>query len=446
MGKTAPTSYLYFFVQGGLMWETPWIQFFQSCSEIPGDNEIQNMELTIRGMEIALTSCPFPLAWPNYVARSVIEQTKRFLGRANSSQYFSTRKISNITLANAQAQGITFGSVYGVLGCSVFQKIDNLRFLALLPWIIFSSFLKHSRIYGPTGGISALLGAVMILGRKNYGPLNEFAIIRLLAAVMILGRKNYGPLNEFAIIRLTETFIGLSCFIVVQFILYPKRAANLARNQLHCTLNILKECMNEIVQKDNQELQGLMEKQRKLQSNILDLKKFCLNAELEPDFWFLLFNATRYQKLQDSLSKVDDLFFFVVYNINNMSHDFQSGGVDCKELQEYINDELEIWKETVISSISTFLDKPSLIKLFPDDDLEEGKFGKKNDQKEERGLSFCFERSIEVIDRILSSQEKEELKGKSIISLYALGYCISSMLKEIKDIKMAMKELAQCER
>lgn len=530
MGKTAPTSYLYFFVQGGLMWETPWIRFFKSCSEIPGDNEIQNMELTIRGMEIALTSCPsFSTGLVNEELKGALlhiseqicrisdqathQETKgsdfanksillhndtisptqtislpaffflfcanmlltnsftshnddsrrpchkswmkirprketlvfafrcsvslglaMWLGLLFNKQHgfwagltvastLAQGKLATFTLANAQAQGITFGSVYGVLGCSVFQKIDNLRFLALLPWIIFSSFLKHSRIYGPTGGISALLGAVMILGRKNYGPHNEFAIIRL-----------------------TETFIGLSCFIVVQFILYPKRAANLARNQLHCTLNILKECMNQIVQKDNQELQGLMEKQRKLKSNILDLKKLCLNAELEPDFWFLPFNATCYNKLQDSLSKVDDLFFFVVYNINNMSHDFQSCGVDCKELQECINDELEILKETVISSISTFLDKPSLIKLFPDDDLEEGKFRKINDQKEERGLSFCFERSKEVIDRILSSQEKEELKGNSIIPLYALGYCISSMLKEIKYIKMAMKELAQWER
>lgn len=40
------------------MWETPWIQFFISCWEIPGDDEIQNMEITIRGMEIASASCP----------------------------------------------------------------------------------------------------------------------------------------------------------------------------------------------------------------------------------------------------------------------------------------------------------------------------------------------------------------------------------------------------
>ncbi|MCD7447022.1 hypothetical protein HAX54_021655 [Datura stramonium] len=524
-------------LKGGLMWETPWILFFKSCSEFPGDNEIHNMEITIRGMEIALTSCPsFSTGLVNEELKGALLQMSEQIGRkskqtthqetkgsdfanefllhndtisqtqtslpayfflfcakmlltsSSPSQNHDSRgvcqnswmkirprketlvfaikcsislglamwlgllfnkengfwagltvastlaqgKLATFTLANAQAQGIAFGSVYGVLGCSVFKSIDNLRFLALLPWIIFSSFLKHSRIYGQAGGISALLGAVMILGRKYSVPANEFAITRL-----------------------TETFIGLSCFIVVQFLLNPKRAANLARNQLYCTLDILKECMNQIVQKDQQELQGLMEKQGKLKSHILDLQKFGLNAELEPDFWFLPFNATCYKKLQGSLSKMADLFYFFVYNINSMSHDFQSCGVDCKELQECINDELEHLKETANSSISAFLDKPSLIKLFPDDhsqeekrlnDLEEGKLSKKNDQKGERGLSFFLERSKEVIDGILSSQGKEELKGRSILSLYALGFCISSILKEIKDIKMAMKELTQPER
>ncbi|PHT70804.1 60S ribosomal protein L6 [Capsicum annuum] len=524
-------------LKGGLMWETPWIRFFKSCSEIPGENGIQNMELSIRGMEISLTSCPsfstglvkeelkdtlihmseqirrksdqvthqetngsdfanksiflhddtmsptqtsLPAFFFLFCAKMLLdnsstsynEDTQRLchkswmkirprketlmfalkcsvsLGLAmwigllfdkqngfwaglTVASTLAQGKLATFTLANAQAQGIAFGSVYGVLGCSVFQKATNLRFLALLPWIIFSSFLKHSRISGHAGGISALLGAVMILGRKYSDPANEFAIIRL-----------------------TETFIGLSCFIAVQFLLNPKRAASLARNQLYCTLDILKDCMNQIAQKDQRELRGLIEKQRKLKSHILNLQKLCLNAELEPDFWFLPFNATCYKKLQGSLSKIADLFYYVVYNINNMSHDFQSHAVDCKELHDSIYDELEYLKETTISLISTFLDKPSLMKLFPDDDdqevkilhdLEEGKLSKKNDEKTERGLCFFLERSKEVIDGILSSQDKQELKGKTIISLYALEFCITSMLKVIKDIKMTMKELSQWE-
>lgn len=67
-------------------------------------------------------------------------------------------------------------------------------------------------------------------------------------------------------------------------------------------------------------------------------------------------------------------------------------------------------------------------------------------KKTERGLSFFFERSKEMIDRILSYQGREELKEKSIISMYALGYCINNMLIEIKDVKMTMKELIQWER
>ncbi|XP_059295354.1 uncharacterized protein LOC132048671 [Lycium ferocissimum] len=521
-------------LKGGLMWETPWIRFFKSCSEVPGDNEIQNKEITIRGMEIGLTSCPSfstglvneelkhalqliseqiglkseqsthqetkgsdfaneshflhnatksptqtslpaffflscakmqltnsPLShnhdskrvchniWMKIIPRKetlvfafkcsvslglamwlglLFDKENGFWAGLTVASCLAQGKVATFNLANSSAQGIAFGSIYGILGCSVFKSIDNLRFLALLPWIIFSSFLKHSRMYGQAGGISALLGAVMILGRQNYGPANNFAIIRL-----------------------TETFIGLSCFIVVQFLLSPKRAANLARNQLYCTLDILKECMNQIVQKDQQKLEGLMGKQRKLKSHILDLQRLCHNAQIEPDFWFLPFNATCYKKLQGSLSKMATLFYFMVYNINSMSH-------DCKEVQECINDELEHLKETAISSLSTFLDKPSLIKLFPDDDqedkivndLEEAKstypnlsiLVKQSDQKAERGLSFFLERSQELIDGILSSQEKQKLKGKSILSVHALGFCISSMLKEIKDIKMAMKELS----
>ncbi|XP_009787557.1 uncharacterized protein LOC107811427 [Nicotiana tabacum] len=536
-------------LKGGLMWETPWLRFFKYCSDVPGDNELQNMEITIRGMEIALTSCPSfstvlvteelkgalqhmseqicrkseqtthqetkvdlhnesPLIhndtispsqtslptffflscakmlltnsspsllknskpnaevhpkrlWHNIWMKRPRKETLAFAFKCSVSlglamwlgllfdkengfwagltvaSSLAQGKIATFTIANAQAQGIAFGSVYGVLGCSIFKSIDNLKFLALLPWIIFSSFLKNSRIYGQSVGISALLGAVMILGRENYGPPNDFAIIRL-----------------------TETFIGLSCFTMVQFLFNPKRAANLAKNQLHFTMDILKDCMNQIEQP---EVLGLMEKQRKLKSHILDLQKKSHNAEVEPDFWFLPFNATCYKKLQGSLSKIADLFYFMIYNINSMSQDFQSCGVDNrKELQECINDELEHLKETTNSSL-TFLDnKPSLIKLFPDDDqeekrtndLEEGKLPtypkssnltKHNDSKGERGLSFFLERSKKVIDRILSSQEKEEQKGKLIVSLYALGFCISSMLKEIKDIKMAMKELSHWE-
>ncbi|XP_057769043.1 uncharacterized protein LOC130989098 [Salvia miltiorrhiza] len=88
---------------------------------------------------------------------------------------FVTGRQAIFTVANSRVQGTALGSVYGVICCFLFHY-EELRLLALLPWIIFTSFLRHSKMYGQTGGVSAAIGALVILGRKNYGAPNEFAI------------------------------------------------------------------------------------------------------------------------------------------------------------------------------------------------------------------------------------------------------------------------------
>lgn len=56
-------------------------------------------------------------------------------------------------VANVKAQGTVLGTVYGVLGCYLFEKFVQIRFLSLLPWFIVSSFLSRSRMYGQAGTI-----------------------------------------------------------------------------------------------------------------------------------------------------------------------------------------------------------------------------------------------------------------------------------------------------
>lgn len=136
---------------------------------------------------------------------------------------FARNRQATFTIANARAQGTVMGSVYGILCCFMFQKVENLRFLLLLPWIIFTSFLRHSRMYGEAGSISAVIGALLILGRKNYG----------------------NP-TEFAITRITEAVIGLICFIMVELLCQPTRAATLVRTQLAESLAALGEGIEEI--------------------------------------------------------------------------------------------------------------------------------------------------------------------------------------------------------
>ncbi|CAK9161804.1 unnamed protein product, partial [Ilex paraguariensis] len=143
---------------------------------------------------------------------------------------FATGTQPTFTVANTRAQGTAMGSVYGVLGCFIFKNFAEIRFLLLLPWIIFTSFLRHSRMYGQAGGISAVLGALLILGRKNYGPADAFAIARL-----------------------TETFIGLFWLIMVELLIQPMRAATLVKKQLSLSLGTLQDCIEQIVPHSSKE-------------------------------------------------------------------------------------------------------------------------------------------------------------------------------------------------
>ncbi|CAH1447125.1 unnamed protein product [Lactuca virosa] len=108
------------------------------------------------------------------------------------------------TVANARVQGTAIGTVYGVLGSCLLYQVAEIRFIILLPWIVLTSLLQHSRMFGESGGISAVIGALLILGRKNYGPVKEFAIARL-----------------------TEVSIGLFCMVVLEIVLEPIMIYNL---------------------------------------------------------------------------------------------------------------------------------------------------------------------------------------------------------------------------
>lgn len=86
---------------------------------------------------------------------------------------FATAREATFKVANVKAQGTVLGTVYGVLGCFLFEKLLPIRFLLLFPWFIFTSFLRHGRMYGQGGGISAVIGAVLILGRKTLALLKN---------------------------------------------------------------------------------------------------------------------------------------------------------------------------------------------------------------------------------------------------------------------------------
>ncbi|KAF3449206.1 hypothetical protein FNV43_RR09934 [Rhamnella rubrinervis] len=239
---------------------------------------------------------------------------------------FATGRQATFTVANARAQGTAMGSVYGILCLFVFQRVLELRLLALLPWIIITSFLMHSRVYGRAGGISAAIGGLLIVGRTNYSSPSEFAIARI-----------------------TEASIGLLCLILVEILLNPVRAATLAKTELSQSMGALGDCIRNIIlcspQKSMPASKSLREKQQQLKYHVKELEKFIKEAELEPNFWFLPFHGACYSKLLGSLSKMVDLLHFVPYQIEFLTEASQDLGGVLVELLEQMNDDLEQFTE-----------------------------------------------------------------------------------------------------
>ncbi|KAG5550174.1 hypothetical protein RHGRI_015208 [Rhododendron griersonianum] len=351
---------------------------------------------------------------------------------------FSAQRQATFREANARAQGTALGSVYGVLGCYFFSECLELRILALLPWIVLTTFLRHSKMYGQAGGVSTVIGALLILGRKNYG----------LPA-------------EFAITRLTEAFIGLFCFIIVELLLQPTRAATLAKKQLSQSLGALREGIRQVgLSPDEKDMDivflTLREKQEKLKVHVNQLKKFAGESELEPNFWFLPFQTACYNKLLMSISKMVDLQLFMAVQMESLVEESRRCGVAWRDLQERINSDLDLFKKGVSSSLH-FLEKITLIESFSVferkdkevyDDLELGKSSNEDVciVAVEKIASFFLYHSNEVTEKLWANKEGEERRASQMaLRQSAVRFCISGLMKETKEIEKGIKELVQWE-
>lgn len=349
---------------------------------------------------------------------------------------FVTRRQATFAVANARAQGTAMGSVYGVLCCFIFHKHVVLRLLPLLPWIIFGSLLRHSQMYGQAGGVSANVGALLILGRKDYGPPSEFAIARI-----------------------AEATIGLICFITVEMLVNPVRAATLAKTKLSTSLGALQECFKDIVfAKQNirsSNFPTLRERHNKLQSQVKELEKLIAEAKLEPNFWFLSFHGACYNNLLGSLSKMVDLLLIATHTIEFLSRESLIVGVPLEEFQEHINDVLEHFKKEVGSTLKCLEEVTSIKSLA----VLEKELQKKNisqppfstngnafrvpssEEEVENIAASFFQHSRKVADKIYTSDGEDKLKNETILCLGGLGFSINTLMKETMKITNEVKEL-----
>lgn len=364
---------------------------------------------------------------------------------------YAVAREATFKVANIKAQGTVLGTVYGVLGCFLFERWLPVRFLSLLPWFIFSSFLRKSQMYSQAGGISAVIGAVLILGRKNFGTPSEFAIARIV-----------------------ETFIGLSCSILVDLVFQPTRASSLAKSQLSEVLSILNDCIRSMSLDENLQT-SFSENQKRLKMGVIELGKFIGEAEAEPDFWFVPFNGGCYGKILRSLKTMVDLFLFSNHSIVVLEQELQKlEGFDVKEdLHDKISSDIQLMKDTMGSctrraeeitqieslvSLEKEVQKKNKNKNNSNRDIEMGKqYHDLNEKEMEKIIISYLQHSKEVLDEIGTVESdleddcdedrdhEKEVKSQVVLSLSALGYCMRSLMKETREIEVGIKELLQWE-
>ncbi|KAL3635803.1 hypothetical protein CASFOL_020350 [Castilleja foliolosa] len=342
-------------------------------------------------------------------------------------------------VANIKAQGTVLGTVYGVIGCFVFEKYVKIRFISLLPWLIFCSFLRQSKMYGQAGGVSAIIGAVLILGRKNFGTPSDFAIARIV-----------------------ETFIGLSCSIMVDILFQPTRASVLAKTQLSKTLHALRECVGSvtIIGSSSGKLVRLEENLNKLKYNLNELGKLIEEADVEPDFWFLPFHSVCYGKLKLSFSRMVDFLVFGGIAIRLMEKETEKmEGKIWKEGVVKLESDLKVLRDAVCSGIKCF-EEVSLVKSLTvlereyekrksDPDLEMGKSGNQRsgffDDDEMKMMKESEISFLEKLGGFVRHVTKEEVKNEVVLSLSSLVFCMDGLLRESKEIEKGIKEILQWE-
>lgn len=346
------------------------------------------------------------------------------------------------SVANARGQGTAIGSIYGVLCCFIFQRFVDLRFLPLLPWVVFSSFLRHSRMYGQAGGISAVIGALLILGRKHYGPPTEFAVARI-----------------------SEAAIGLICFIIVEILSRPSRAATLAKSELSQSLRTLQDCIGGIAitipsQRNipSSSSQALREGQKRLKSCVHQLEQFMEEAELEPNFWFLPFHGACYRKMLESLSRMVDLLLLVAYSMEHVTRLSHKDGVFGVDLQDGVIENIELFKTKVgpmLKCLEEIIRMKSLRELENDlknknlpCDIESGKYPNADAYRTLSGnedvdsITGSFLQLLEeMANKIHTNKDEELLTGQMLLHYSCLGFCTTSLMRETLKIESEVKEL-----
>ncbi|QCD97825.1 hypothetical protein DEO72_LG6g2538 [Vigna unguiculata] len=403
-------------------WEQPLTRIFNS-DKIDVQDKLQYFELPIRAMGIALSTCTFPIR--------VIDEDLKVYNKENGywsglivAICFVTGRHSTFSLANARGQGTAMGSIYGVLCCFIFQRCMDIR------------------MYGKAGGISTVTGALLVIGINH----------------------DENP-SKFAFVRIVEATIGLICFVIVEILFNPFRASTLAKGKLSQCLRSLQHCIDQISiivpsekEKSFSYYQTSQDGNLKLKFVVDQLEEVTMEAELEPNFWFIPFHNGCYRKMLESLSTMVDLLLFVAYSMEKVKLLLQKDETFFMDLCDRVNENVENVKNKVglilncldkITRIQSSMELEKELKninLSIDVDIEENlrndAFWIWNGDEEVNNITYSFLHHLEKIaNKACTNTDEEMLKGQMLFHYGCLGFCSTSLMRETIKIHNEVKEL-----
>ncbi|KAF0904737.1 hypothetical protein E2562_036868 [Oryza meyeriana var. granulata] len=322
-------------------------------------------------------------------------------------------------LAVARAHGTALGSVYGALACLLIdqRRFMELRFLALLPWLILTAgFLKRSRAYGPAGGVAAAVSGIIIVGRRYDEP----------------------PM-AFTVARLVETFIGLACTVVADLIFQPAaRPSTKATAQLERCLAALTGCFNE-ADDDDDDTWGPQMKVKAVQEQVALLERDVAEAADEPHFlWVAPFPASCYEKVAGRLSRMAQLLYLYMRALAGIHPTPADEAADATQrFHGLVSTSLEHSGALLRRLMSSSRDEQQQV----EEDLEAG--------IRVSSCSCCCddEEAPEAVMQsflghaLLQQQQQGAAEAAKVWCLASIGFCMGEMAKEALHLEADMHDL-----
>ncbi|CAI5502281.1 unnamed protein product [Closterium sp. Naga37s-1] len=143
-------------------------------------------------------------------------------------------------------QGTVAGAVFGYLLVPLTTDRMALLLVALAVWVFFTAFVRTSKEYGYAGVVAAFTAAIIMLG---YPALNSPPPPPALSPSSPPPSPPSSSVSlsdltveHYALLRITETCIGLVSVILIELLVFPTRAAALARAELVANITRCRVC------------------------------------------------------------------------------------------------------------------------------------------------------------------------------------------------------------